>query len=90
MSTALWGLAAAGGTAMAGAVAADVWRSARVWFTGLLGPEGGPAGGADREAAHRPAARRTCVQHNTAREGGTQHITLSGDVHVGRDDRGRR
>ncbi|MDR6976403.1 hypothetical protein J2X68_003091 [Streptomyces sp. 3330] len=195
---ALWGLAAAGGTAMAGAVATDIWRSVRLRFTGLRGrgtppwqlaavarvqggtvepagieaglaaaarggsepsesgpydcepSESGPTGtepggtepgevvrgGAGRlghvvpevagartaegepgrraltrsstdtgirtSCSTRTATRtrtgtgtgsRTAgisVQHNVARDGGTQHITLSGDLNVGRESRGRR
>ncbi len=113
LSEALWGLAAAGGTAMVGAVATDVWRSARPRFAGLFGRgeparervetqrvEPGQLGRvvadiagartAEGEAGHRTRSRRTCVQNNVAREGGMQQITLSGDVNVGRENRGPR
>lgn len=103
LSEALWGLGAVVGTALAGAMAADVWQSARLRFAGLFG-RGEPAadraahtpetGTAERDAQdehrpgprsqNRPRARPACVQHNIAGNGGTQHITLSGDVNVGR------
>lgn len=170
----LWGLATAGGTAMAGAVATDVWRSARLRFTGRAGqeestrgrgaaaqgeaPRGKPeqvkpeqvkaepvkaepvkatrdkpervdtvrietarvetevvetvrvgsgrlgraaadnagAGTTEREPGQRPGSRsrsrRSCLQHNIARDGGTQHITLNGDLNIsiGRESRGPR
>ncbi|MFI5471784.1 hypothetical protein ACIA6D_16300 [Streptomyces cacaoi] len=37
----------------------------------------------------RPRSRRTCLQHNIAHDGGTQHITLSGDVNVDRESGAR-
>lgn len=113
LSEALWGLAAAGGAAVAGTVATDVWRSVRLRFAAQLG-QGRPArerveptpaesgrldhaamdiagaAAAERETGHRPRSRRTCVQHNISRDGGTQHITLSGDVNVGRESLGPR
>lgn len=159
LTEALWGLATAGGTAMAGAVATDVWRSARLRFSGRHGQgesargrgaaaRGRPAptkaerveaeqvkatrdetarveretveretvetagvgsrrlgraaadiagtGTPEREPGHRlgSRSRQSCLQHNIARDGGTQHITLSGDlnvhVSVGRESRGSR
>ncbi|MEU9267051.1 hypothetical protein AB0E04_16590 [Streptomyces sp. NPDC048251] len=181
LTEALWGLATAGGTAMAGAVATDVWRSARLRFAGRHGQgesarrRGATAGGeaargkpapakaeqvtaeqvtaeqvtaeqviatrdkpervetaqietarvegetvetarvgsgrvgraaadiagagtAEREPGHRlgsrSRSRQSSLQHNIARDGGTQHITLSGDlnvhVNVGREARGPR
>lgn len=169
LTEALWGLATAGGTAMAGAVATDVWRSARLRFSGRHGQgesargrgaaaRGRPAptkaerveaeqdkatrdetarietarieretvetadveretvetagvgsrrlgraaadiagtGTPGREPGHRlgSRSRQSCLQHNIARDGGTQHITLSGDlnvhVSVGRESRGSR
>jgi hypothetical protein len=97
LSEALWGLAAAGATAIVGAAATDVWRCARLRFGGpACGEEServesgrcGP--GAAVDAGHPTRSRPACVQLNTARDGGTQHITLYGDVNVGRESRGLR
>lgn len=117
LSEALWGLAAAGGTAMVGAAATDVWRSARLRIAGLLDrgePTGGRADSARMDSARTDSARTDSarvdpaqadpavveaepvesrpgrirvVQHNIALDGGAQHITLSGDINVGRDGR---
>lgn len=49
---------------------------------------------AERETGHRPRSRsgsgRTRVQQNICRDGGTQHITLSGAIIVGSERRGPR
>ncbi len=100
LSEVLWGLAAAGGTAIVGTMASDIWRSARLRLANLLRrgeparerAESGPLGHAtadiagprptQREGGHPPGSRWTCVQHNIASDGGTQHITLSGDINV--------
>jgi len=116
LSEALWGLAAAGGTAMVGAVATDAWRSVRQRFAGRAErrawareraesarDESGRlcrttadtadtagARAAEREAGHGSRSGRACSQQNIARDGGTQHITLSGDINVGGESRGSR
>ena len=113
LSEALWGLAAAGGTAMVGAVATDAWRSVRQRFAGQAERRGSArervesarhesgrlcrapadtagARAAEREAGHGSRSRRACSQQNIARDGGTQHITLSGDINVGGESRGSR
>lgn len=109
LSEALWGLAAAGGTAIVGVMATDAWRSVRLRFAGLLGrgetvrervePERGESGPlartgedtagapeAEGAAEHTPPSPN-CVQHNIARDGGTQYIVLSGAINLGPDNR---
>jgi hypothetical protein len=122
LSEALWGLATAGGAAVAGTVATDIWRSVRLRCADRLGrgapaareridPEPTASGRLDRaavdvagtrtadtarETGHRPRSRsgsgsgRTRVQQNICRDGGTQHITLSGAIIVGSESRGPR
>ncbi|GAB7110081.1 hypothetical protein JCM4814A_83960 [Streptomyces phaeofaciens JCM 4814] len=112
LSEALWGLAAAGGTAMVGAVATDAWRSVRQRFAGQAERRGtarervesraasgrlrrasadtAGARAAEHEAGHGWRSWRSCSQQNIARDGGTQHITLNGDINVGGESRGSR
>lgn len=122
LSEALWGLATAGGAAVAGTVATDIWRSVRLRCADQLG-RGAPAAReridteptasgrldrvvedvaetrtaereGERETGHRPRSRsgsgRTRVQQNICRDGGTQHITLSGAIIIGSESRGQR